>query len=100
MRRHPRIIIEGKTQEGKIFRPSDWAERLGDLLAQFGRDQRIHYSPLLQPIIRDGLRCVAIDVRLESAHPNVYQHVIEFAQSNRLNIIDDSVDPLLHANAA
>lgn len=100
MRSPLRIIIEGQTQDGKPFRPSDWSERLCDLLASFGRDQRIHYSPLLLPMIRDGLRCVVVDDSLRVAHPSLYQQIIDFAQSNRLNIIYDGEDPAVHANAA
>lgn len=95
-----RVIIEGQTKDGKTFRPSDWSERLGDLLAEFGRDQRIRYSPLLQPIMRNGMRCVAMDVRLKSSHPNIYHHVMEFAESNRLVVLNDGYDPIAHADAA
>jgi hypothetical protein len=95
-----RVIIEGHTQDGKTFRPSDWSERLGDLLAEFGRDQRIRYSPLLQPIIRDGMRCVAMDMELKSKHPDIFQHVMEFAEANRLVICHDGYDPIAHADAA
>ena len=100
MRDHLRIIIEGQTQDGKTFRPSDWSERLCDLLAVFGRDQRIRYSPLLLPMIRDGLRCVVVDDSLRSVHPYIYQQIIDFAQSNRLNIIYDGEGPAIHAHAA
>ena len=100
MRSPLRIIIEGQTQDGKPFRPSDWSERLCDLLASFGRDQRIRYSPLLLPMIRDGLRCVIVDDSLRSAHPSLYQQIIDFAQSNRLNIIYDGEGPAVQANAA
>jgi len=100
MRGHQRIIIEGQTQDGKTFRPSDWSERLCDLLAAFGRDQRIRYSPLLQPLIRDGLRCVVVDDKLRSAHPYIFQQIIDFAQSNRLVIIYDGEGPAVQANAA
>ena len=100
MRGHQRIIIEGQTQDGKTFRPSDWSERLCDLLAAFGRDQRIRYSPLLQPLIRDGLRCVVVDDKLRSAHPYIFQQIIDFAQSNRLVIIYDGEGPAVRANAA
>lgn len=100
MRDHLRIIIEGQTQDGKTFRPSDWSERLCDLLAAFGRDQRIRYSPLLQPLIRNGLRCVVMDDSLQLAHPNLYRQIMDFAQSNRLIIIYDGEDPVVHATAA
>ncbi len=86
---HARIIIEGQTTDGKAFRPSDWAERIVDLLAVFGRDQRIKYSPLLLPVIRNGLRCVAIDSSLKNARPDIFGQVMSFAEANHLKIIDD-----------
>ena len=58
-----KIIIEGVTESGRKFRPSDWAERMSGALSTFGRDQRIQYSPLLQPMTVKGIKCVAIDPR-------------------------------------
>jgi hypothetical protein len=100
MRNPTRIVIQGVTKDGKQFRPSDWSERLSDILAYFGRDQRIRYSPLLQPIIINGVRCVAVDTALRSEQPEIYQHVIRFAESNRLNILGDIAGPIITANAA
>ena len=60
-----KIIIEGITENGRKFRPSDWAERMSGALSTFGRDQRIQYSPLLQPLTVKGVKCVAIDPRLK-----------------------------------
>lgn len=37
------IIIEGITDQGKTFRPSDWAERMSGSLASF-KNSRIRYS--------------------------------------------------------
>ena len=30
------IVIEGVTEEGAVFRPSDWIERLLDSIAHYG----------------------------------------------------------------
>lgn len=95
-----RIIIEGQTNEGKTFRPSDWSERLSDLLAQFGRDHRIQYSPLLRPVIRNGVRSVAMDDRIQSHHPAVFQQIMQFAEANKLKVVYEGAGPALHANAA
>ena len=98
---HPvRIIIEGQTRDGKTFRPSDWSERLGDLLAEFGRDQRIQYSPLLRPVIRNGVRSIAMDDRIQAHHPAIYQQIMQFAESNKLKIVYEGEGPVMHANAA
>ena len=35
------FIIVGQTHDGKIFRPSDWADRLCGIMSAFGADQRM-----------------------------------------------------------
>lgn len=80
------ILIEGITQKGKRFRPSDWAERISGRLATF-KNRRIHYSPMLQPTInKDGLKCIQIDPRLEEFKPELYQSLIKFAKNNELKL--------------
>ena len=32
------VVIHGTTSKGKIFRPSDWAERLCGILSSFDKD--------------------------------------------------------------
>lgn len=80
------IIIEGITEDGTKFRPSDWAERMCGSLTQF-RNRRIHYDPRLRPIRNQaGIKCIALDPALQDEHPKLYQSVLEFAQKNRLRI--------------
>lgn len=80
------IVIEGVTSQGKVFRPSDWAERMSGTLASF-KNRRIHYSPLLQPSTNsEGYRCVLLDPKLKESSPQVYQAIIEFAKNNNLRI--------------
>ena len=38
------VVIHGTTSKGKIFRPSDWAERLCGILSSFTKDNRLSYS--------------------------------------------------------
>lgn len=83
-----RIIIEGVTLEGRIFRPSDWPERLSGRMASF-KNQRMVYSPLLHPGVKDGRKCLIIHVKLKSINPEMFAHVIEFAQLNHLNIFEE-----------
>jgi hypothetical protein len=81
-----KIVIEGVTPQGKAFRPSDWAERMSGTLASF-KNRRIHYSPLLQPTVNtEGYKCVVLDPKLKETSPQIYQSIIEFAQSNNLKI--------------
>lgn len=83
-----RIVIEGLTTNGRKFRPSDWAERMSGMLSTFGRDQRIRYSPLLYPMTVNGVKCVSIDPDLQKFHPEMYAYILQWADSNRLNVVE------------
>ena len=80
-----KIIIEGVTKTGTPFRPSDWAERMSGTLSTF-KGQRIQYSPLLQPMTKNGHMCVLLDPALKNTNPNLYQSILEFAKANNLKI--------------
>ena len=83
-------MIEGVTSQGKVFRPSDWAERMSGTLASF-KNRRINYSPLLQPTVNaQGYKCVVLDPKLKESCPEIYQSIIDFAKSNQLNICDEN----------
>jgi len=43
----PEIVIEGITDRGEPFRPSDWAERLSGMLSVFSESGHLEYSPYL-----------------------------------------------------
>lgn len=85
-----KIIIEGVTEGGRKFRPSDWAERMSGALSTFGRDQRIHYSPMLQPLTIDGIKCVVIDPLMKDQHPEMFAYIMGWANNNKLKIIDEN----------
>lgn len=80
-----KIIIEGVTESGETFRPSDWAERMSGQLSTL-RKRHIQYSPLLQPSTKDGRRCVLLDPKLKESNPELYQSILEFAHKNHLKI--------------
>ena len=92
--RKSKIIIEGVTESGETFRPSDWAERMSGNLSTFER-HRIKYSPLLQPSTKNGHRCVVLDPKLKESNPELYQSILQFAKSNQLKICreDDDEQP-------
>jgi hypothetical protein len=81
-----RLLIEGRTEDDKKFRPSDWAERISSLLASFGADHRLRYSAHVQPCLIQGEQCLIVARDLETAHPEVFGFIIEFARSNHLRI--------------
>ncbi|MCD6055599.1 MAG: hypothetical protein K0R12_561 [Gammaproteobacteria bacterium] len=83
-----KIIIEGVTESGQTFRPSDWAERVSGSLSTV-RNHRLYYSPLLQPSTRQGNKCVALDPALKESNPELYQSILDFAKANHLRICQE-----------
>jgi hypothetical protein len=92
-----RMVIEGRRADGAVFRPSDWAERLSGVLAQYEKDRRMRYRDCLRPITRDGKRCLVVEPRLHERDPSMWKFVRDFATSNGLKIHDDvhcdEIDP-------
>lgn len=87
------LIIQGITQSGRAFRPSDWAERLCGVLSTFGGDQQMRYSPYVRPLMLDGVRCVMVEPSLADIEPRAYRFLMEFARDNELVIIDPQQQP-------
>lgn len=85
MTKSSKILIEGVTEEGQTFRPSDWAERMSGNLSTF-QGHRMVYSPLLQPVLRNGQKCMLIDPALKTTNPALYEAIMAFAKSNKLKI--------------
>ena len=82
------VVIHGTTSSGKIFRPSDWAERLCGILSSFTKDNRLSYSNWVRPMLVDNVRCVAVDKKLEEDNPQMFRFLMDFAADNDLRIID------------
>lgn len=80
------MVIIGASETGAVFRPSDWAERLCGVIAVFGEDQRINYSPFLQPILCQGIRAVVIDLQLRDLEPAAFAFLMDFARDNELKV--------------
>lgn len=93
-----KIIVEGITLDGNIFRPSDWIERLLDTVYSYGEDRRTHSGPyagperrrrqvgFLQAQMIDGRKCLVVDKRLREANPAAYHFLQEFIQNNCLRM--------------
>lgn len=80
-------IIQGITNDGRKFRPSDWAERMSGALSSFGGG-RIHYSTMLRPIAYNGVKAVVLDPKLEEREPELFAYIMDFARSNNLRITE------------
>lgn len=82
------IVIQGMTNNGKRFRPSDWAERLCGVLSSFDQGHRLSYHQWVRPILVDNIRCVAVDRKLEQISATAFNFMMDFAHDNDLRILD------------
>jgi hypothetical protein len=85
--RHPDLaefVIQGVTKDGVVFRPSNWAERLCDMLSTTGKDGRILYSSYLRPMLIQGIPSVVVRFSLEKNDPAAFELVRQFVVSNHL----------------
>jgi hypothetical protein len=82
----PEIVILGVTETGETFRPSDWADRLCGVMSIFGEDQRISYSPYVNPFVSGGRKCVRVDTRLEALNSAAFEFLMAFARDNELRL--------------
>jgi hypothetical protein len=93
------FIIMGLTQDGKQFRPSDWAERLCGVMSCFrpegtgGRNAHLQYSPYVLPTMINGVRSVVVNEALRGLDPLAYHFVLNFAKDNNLQVIDACLLP-------
>jgi hypothetical protein len=84
------IFVQGLTKDGKQLRPSDWVDRMCSSFATFGENRKLRYSPYLRPEVLNGVRCLAVDMKLKDVNPEGFEHVIQFADENQLNILDEA----------
>ncbi|NPA71465.1 MAG: DUF3579 domain-containing protein [Gammaproteobacteria bacterium] len=84
---HCKYIIEGVTEAGRKFRPSDWIDRIASMAASYDK-QRLVYSDLLHPELYEGQKCLIIDMELEIKNPGMFQYVMNFVKSNKLKMTE------------
>jgi hypothetical protein len=82
----PEIVIQGITESGSTFRPSDWSERLCGMMSVFSDDRHLSYSPYLKPIMAAGVRCVVVERILETIDPAAFAFLMGFARDNELKL--------------
>lgn len=83
------LIITGVQDNNRKFRPSDWAERLSSLWAEFGRDQKLRYSSKIYPCMIGDDVCLIVAKSLCQQDPAGFEFILSFARENRLNIQED-----------
>jgi hypothetical protein len=80
------FVIQGISKDGTPFRPSNWGERLGDMLSTTGHDGRIVYSSYLRPMVIQGIPSVVVRFSLETADPQAFELVRQFVATNHLTV--------------
>ncbi len=94
------VFIQGITQDGKTFRPSDWADRLCGVMSPFrpGGPQpgsHLTYSPWCIPTLINGVRCVVVNAELRELEPMAWDFAINFAKDNNLQMAEACLIPEL-----
>ena len=95
------VFIQGITQDGRTFRPSDWAERLAGAMSCFrpgnnkagGIGAAIGYSPYCIPTVIGNTKCVVVNEALKGIEPMAWDFVMNFARDNNLQVIDACLLP-------
>ena len=86
------FVVLGLTTAGNVFRPSDWADRLCGVMAQFrpgtaGPQAHLSYSPYVMPGVYQGNKCVLVDGRLNQLVPMADSLVSRFGRDNDLQLL-------------
>ena len=93
------VFILGLTQQGRTFRPSDWAERLAGAMSCFkpggmsGPMAHIGYSPYCVPTSVDNVKCVVVNEALRDLEPMAWDFVMNFARDNELQVLEACLLP-------
>ena len=92
------VFILGITQDGRTFRPSDWAERLAGVMSQFRPGgatpvSHLSYSPWCVPNVLDGNKCVIVHTDLRDEDPMAWNFVMNFARDNNLQVVEACLLP-------
>jgi hypothetical protein len=88
-----KIYILGLTNQGRAFRPSDWAERLAGVMSQFrpGGPQpgsHLAYSPWCVPTSIGNVKCVVVHHDLRDHEVMAWDFCVNFARDNDLQVSD------------
>lgn len=92
------VFIQGLTKDGRVFRPSDWAERLAGVMSQFrpgGAQPGSHlgYSPWCVPTSLGSVKCVVVHTDLREEDPMAWDFVMNFARDNDLVVSEACLLP-------
>lgn len=92
------VFILGVTQDGKTFRPSDWAERLAGVMSQFRPGgprpgSHLAYSPWCVPTSLGNVKCVVVHRDLRDYDVRAWDFCLNFAEDNHLQVTEACLLP-------
>jgi hypothetical protein len=92
------VFIQGVTQDGKEFRPSDWAERLAGVMSQFRPGgavpgSHLSYSPWCIPTTMGNVKCVVVHTDLRDHDVMAWDFLMNFARDNQLQVAEACLMP-------
>ncbi len=92
------IYILGVTRSGKVFRPSDWAERLAGVMSQFrpggsALGRHLQYSPWCIPSAIGSTKCVIVHPDLRDYDVMAWDFCMNFAKDNELQLSEGPPEP-------
>lgn len=78
------LIIRNRDKNNNKFRPSDWADRMASVAANF-EGGRLQYNSKVLPCKRcDDIICLRVDRSIKDEQPHVLQTVEEFMEMHEL----------------
>lgn len=91
------FLIVGTTLDGRTFRPSDWSERLAGVMSPFRPGgprpgSHLGYSPWCFPVVRGGVKCVAVHRALREHDVRAWDFCVNFARDNQLQVEIEPAD--------
>jgi hypothetical protein len=92
------VFIRGITNDGKPFRPSDWAERLAGVMSPFRPGgprpgDHLSYSPWCLPMVIAGVKCVVVNRALREHDVMAWDFCMNFARDNDLQTFEACLLP-------
>jgi hypothetical protein len=80
------IVIYGKTVEGEVFQPPDWAERLCESLALKRADGRKTFSSYVRPMMIEGVNSMVVRAALRKDDTEAFEQARQYIVANRLMV--------------
>ena len=79
------FVIVGRTNGGKVFRPSDWDHRLCGVFSKF-KNGKLEFSSAIRPTVHGNDKAVFVSAELKETNPDAWNFILNFAKDNDMKI--------------